>query len=111
MGISKAKIRGAITKAFSAAGELVSTASLSNKVTTSYNFANGTTGTTSATTSVKVIITNKRLVEGRAIYTAILRTTADIDAYDTLTIDSDVYNITDTEDNGFVITATLTKEA
>jgi len=111
MGISKAKIALAVTKAFDAAGELVSTATLSNKIASSYNFLSGNIGTTSSTISVKIIITNKKLIDGVATYTAILKTTSNIDGYDTLTIGSDVYNITDTEDNGFVITATLTKEA
>lgn len=111
MGISKAKIALAVTKAFDAAGDLVSTATLSNKIASSYNFASGSIGTTSSTTSVKIIITNKKLINGVATYTAILKTTSNIDGYDTLTIGSDVYNITDTEDNSFVITATLTKEA
>jgi hypothetical protein len=111
MGISKAKITNAVNKAFDAAGELASTATLSNKVATSYSFASGNVAKSGTSTSVKVIITEKSLADGRAKYTALLKTAESIDAYDTLTVGSDIYNITDTTDNGFVITATLTKEA
>jgi len=111
MGISKAKITNAVNKAFDAAGELVSKATLSNKVASSYSFASGTVTQSNVSALVDIIITEKSLVDGRAKYTALLKTAANIDAYDTLTVGSDTYSITDTTDNGFVITATLTKEA
>jgi len=43
-------------------------------------------------------------------YKAILKSGVDLSVYDTLTVGSVVYNITDHTDNDFTIEATLTKE-
>jgi len=111
MGVSKAKIVAAVDKAFDSAGELASTATLSNKSATSYNFATGAVDSTTTKKTVQVIIVSKALMNGRSTYQSIIKSTSGIDSYDTLTIGTDVYSITDSQDNGFTIDATLTREA
>ena len=106
-----AKVTRAVNKAFSAAGDIVKTGTLSTKSVTSYNFATRSTVSTAATLAVGVIIqsTDKPSGEGFTIK-ALMKSGINISSYDTLTIGAKVFNIVDYVDNSFTIEAILTKE-
>ena len=106
-----AKLTDAVNKAFAAAGDLVKTGTLSNKTVSGYDFSTGQTVSTSSTKSVEVIITTKSLPSGGGYSVeGMMKSGYSVDAYDTLTVGSDVYNITNVADDSFVITLTLSKE-
>jgi len=107
-----AKVTAAVNKAFDKAGDLVKTATLSTKAVSSYDFATDSTVSTSSTTAVSVIIESKERPAGDGFtFKAIMKSGVDLSVYDTLTVGSTVYNITDHTDNDFTIEATLKKEA
>jgi hypothetical protein len=107
----KAKINAAVDKAFTAIGDLAVSATISNKTVGSYNFATGETVGTTSSKTVKVFIqsTNKPS-DGAFQSTALMKSNMSVDGYDTLTVGTTVYNITDHTDDGFVITLSLTRE-
>jgi hypothetical protein len=107
----KAKINAAVDKAFAAIGDLAVSGTISNKTVSSYDFATGETVGGTASASVKVFIqsTNKPS-DGAFQSTALMKSNMSVDGYDTLTVGTTVYNITDHTDDGFVITLSLTRE-
>jgi hypothetical protein len=107
----KAKINAAVDKAFSAIGDLAVSGTISNKIVSSYDFATGETVGGASSKSVKVFIqsTNKPS-DGAFQSTALMKSNMSVDGYDTLTVGTTVYNITDHTDDGFVITLSLTRE-
>jgi hypothetical protein len=107
----KAKLSAAVDKAFAAIGDLAVSGTISNKTVGSYDFATGATVGTTSSKAVKVFIqsTNKPS-DGAFSSTAIMKSNMSVDGYDTLTVGSTVYNITDHTDDGFVITLSLTRE-
>ena len=106
-----AKITSSVNRAFTAAGDIVKTGTLSNKTVASYNFATRSTVSTTSTLTVLVIIqsTDKPSGEGFTIK-ALMKSGINISSYDTLTVEGKAYNIIDFVDNGFTIEAMLTKE-
>lgn len=107
----KAKVNAAVDKAFAAIGDLAVSATISNKTVSSYDFATGETvgGTSSKTVKVFIETTNKPS-DGAFQSTALMKSDMSVDGYDTLTVGSTVYKITDHVDDGFVITLSLTRE-
>jgi hypothetical protein len=107
----KAKINAAVDKAFTAIGDLAVSGTISNKTVSSYDFATGETVGDTASEQVKVFIqTTNKPSDGAFSSTAMMKSNMSVDGYDTLTVGSTVYNITDHTDDGFVITLSLTKE-
>ena len=114
-----ARITSSVTKAFNSVGDLVKTASLSNKDVSSFDFATGETVSTDSSVTLKVILdsTQKPSREGFTT-TAFMKTSElakastpiDLSGYDTITIDSKAYNIIDFTDDGFVTRAIIVKE-
>jgi len=106
-----AKVNAAVNKAFTAAGDLVKTGTLSSKNVSAYDFASRSTVSTSSTTSVEVIIETARKGSGEGfITTALMKSGVDLSVYDTLTVGGKAYNIVDYSDNNFVIEAQLSRE-
>jgi hypothetical protein len=107
-----AKVTAAVTKAFTAAGNLVKQGTLSSKSVSGYNFATKSTVSTTSSATVDVLIqsTQKPAGDGFTV-TAIIKSGVNLSVYDTLTVASTIYNITDYSDNGFTIEAILVKEA
>jgi hypothetical protein len=106
-----AKVNAAVNKAFTAAGDLVKTGTLSSKNVSAYDFASRSTVSTSSTTSVEVIIETARRGSGEGfITTALMKSGVDLSVYDTLTVSGKAYNIVDYSDNNFVIEAQLSRE-
>lgn len=104
------KITAGVNKAFIAAGDLVKTATLSNKVATNFDFLTNTATTATTPRSVETILTSSK--KGGNISTSVvMKSGIDISVYDTITIDTVSYNfVGDHSDNGFVIEATIIKE-
>jgi hypothetical protein len=106
-----AKINAAVNKAFLAVGDLAVTATLSSRSVSSYDFASRGVVSTSSTSSVEVIIQSIQKPSGDGFsVTALMKSGPDLSGYDTLTVGSDVYSITDYSDDNFVITAILIRE-
>ena len=107
----KAKITAAVDKAFAAIGDLAVSGTISNRNVNSYDFATGVTVGTTNSKTVKVFIeTTNKPSDGAFASTALMKSNMSVDGYDTLTVGSTVYNITDHVDDGFVITLSLTRE-
>jgi len=114
-----ARITSSVTKAFNSVGDLVTTATLSNKAVSSFDFATGSTVSTDTSNSVKVILESTQKPSGEGFTTtAFMKTSGlakastpiDISGYDTITIGSKSYNIIDFTDDGFVTRAIIVKE-
>jgi hypothetical protein len=106
-----ARVTAAVNKAFTAAGDLVKTGTLSTKNVSGYDFATRSTVSTTGSQSVDVIIQSTQKPSGDAFtITALMKTGVDLSVYDTLTVNNKAYNIIDYSDNGFTIEAILTKE-
>jgi len=106
----KAKLIAAVDKAFAAIGDLAVSGTISNKTVGSYDFATGATVGTTSSETVKVFIqSTTKPSDGAFSSTAIMKSGISVDGYDTLTVGTKVYNITDHTDDGFVITLSLTK--
>jgi hypothetical protein len=106
-----AKIRAAVNKAFTAVGDLVVTGTLSSRKVSSYDFANRGVVSSVSTSSVEVIIQSTQKPSGDGFtVTALMKFGPDLSVYDTLTVGSDIYNIADYSDDGFLVTAILVKE-
>jgi hypothetical protein len=106
-----AKVTAAVTKAFTAAGDLVQVGTLSSKNVSSYNFASRSTVSTSTTITVSVIIQTAQRASGEGfITTALMKSGVDLSVYDTLTVGTKAFNIVDYSDNNFVIEAQLSRE-
>jgi len=107
-----AKVTSAVNKAFTAAGDLVKEGTLSSKSVSGYNFASKSTISTTSSVTVDVIIQSTQKPSGDGFtVTAMMRSGVNLSVYDTLTVESKVYNIVDYSDNGFTIEAILVKEA
>jgi len=107
----RAKIKGAVDKAFSAVGDLVVSGTLASKAVSGYNFSSGATTSTAKGVAVKVILeTTNRTSDGGFKVSALMKSGTVVSLYDTLTIGTDVYNIIDFSDDGFVVTLNLVKE-
>lgn len=107
----KAKLRAAVNKAFSAVGDLVVTATLSTKSVTGYDFSGRTIISTEGSTTVDVILQSTQKPSGDGFTTvALMKSGPDLSVYDTLSVDSIIYNIVDYTDDGFVITAIVVRE-
>jgi len=106
-----AKITAGVNKAFSAVGDIAKTATLSSKSVSGYNFGSGAVTSTTSEKSVKVILQSTKNKSGEGFtVSALLKSGVDLSVYDTIVVDSKVYNITDFDDNGFVIEAMIVKE-
>jgi len=107
----KAKVSAAVDKAFAAIGDLAVSGTLSNKNADSYDFATGQTITTTTSKAVKVFIeSTDKTSDGAFQSKALMKSNVVVDGYDTLTIGTTVYSVTDFQDDGFVITLSLTRE-
>ena len=105
------RIKAAVNKAFLAADDLVESGTLSSKKVTNYDFSQRSTISSSSTQTVDVIIESAKKPNGEGfIITALMKSGVDLTVYDTLTVGTDKYAITDYTDNKFVITAILSKE-
>jgi hypothetical protein len=102
-----ATIKGAVDKAFAAAGDLVKTATLSNTTATSYDFAKGKTISTSKSETVSIIMLETKSSSDGIKVTAILKSGVDLDVYDVITVDGVEYRMADYSDNGYSIDVTL----
>lgn len=108
----KAKIKGAVDKAFSAAGDLVLTGSLQDTKATSYDFASGTTTSTTKSISVQIIfLDTKKSTDSAYAVNAIIKSGPSLDGYDKIVVAGKTYGIVDFSDNGFAVEITLKKEA
>jgi len=106
-----AKVTAAVNKAFTAAGDLVQTGTLSSKTVSGYDFSSRTTVSTSTTITVQVIIQTAQKVSGEGfITTAIMKSGVDLSVYDTLTVGTKSFSIIDYSDNNFIIEAQLSRE-
>jgi len=107
-----AKIKGAVEKAFAAAGDLVKTGTLSNTTTTGYDFSRGQTKSTTESETVEIILLDTKVSTSSdgVTTTAIMRSGPNLDVYDSLVVDSVKYRISDYSDNSFAIDLTLVKE-
>jgi len=106
-----AKVTSAVNKAFTALGDLVKSGTLSSKAVSGYNFSTGTTVSTTSSKTVDVIIqSTKNKTQDGFIVSVLIKSGIDISVYDTLTVEDDVYNIVDFDDNGFIIEAIIVKE-
>jgi hypothetical protein len=107
------KLTAAVDKAFTAAGDLVKTATLSDKAVSGYDFSTGTATSTSKTVTVDIILFTKSLPSGGGYSVeGIMKSSSaiDVNVYDTITVGSDSYNIVNAADDGFAITLQLKKE-
>jgi len=106
-----AKITDAVNRAFIAASDLVKTGTLSSKTVTAYDFGSRGVTSSSSIATVEVIITDTKKSSVQPYSsTAIFKAGPDMSVYDTLTVNSVVYRITDYTDSGYHIEATLVKE-
>jgi hypothetical protein len=107
----KTKLKGAVDKAFAAAGDLVLTGKLTNVTAKGYDFSNGTTDSTTKSESVQIIILDTKKSAGQAYNaTAIIKSGPTLDNYDSVVVGKDKYSIIDISDNGFSVDLTLKKE-
>ena len=107
----RARLTAAVNTAFDAVGNLAETATLSSKSVTGFNFATGVTESTSTNVTVTVIIMTENDPSGKSIILkALLKSGVDLTVYDTLTVGTKSYNITDNSDDGFTIYATIVRE-
>jgi hypothetical protein len=107
----RSKLTAAVDNAFAAAGDLVKTATLSNKTVSGYDFNTSATTSTTVAQSVQIILLSTKNSSGTGFNTsAIMKSGVDLDVYDTLTVDAIEYRITDFSDNDFAIEATLVRE-
>ena len=106
----RAKVKAAVDKAFLAIGDLVVSATLSKNTSSGYDFTSGSITTTTSSITVKVVLESKTKPTGEsASAKAMMKSGTAIGGYDTLTIGTDVYNISSFTDDGFVITLDLAK--
>jgi hypothetical protein len=107
----RSKVLAGVDKAFSAIGDLAQPATISNRDVTSYDFATGETVGTEDSFGVTVFLelANKSS-DGAFKQSAIMKSGVDIDGYDTLTVGTNTYSITDFTDDSFIITMQLTRE-
>ena len=107
----KAKLNGAVDKAFAAAGDLVLTGKLTNITAGSYNFSTGVTETSTRSETVNIIILDTKKSPGGAhTSTAIIKSGPTLDNYDSIIVNREKYSIIDFSDNGFAVDLTLKKE-
>jgi hypothetical protein len=106
----KARVKAAVDKAFLAIGDLAVSATLSNNSSSGYDFASGTITTTTTSKTIKVVLESKTKPTGESTSAqAMMKSGTAIGGYDTLTIGTDVYTISEFTDDGFVITLSLSK--
>jgi hypothetical protein len=106
----RAKVKAAVDKAFVAIGDLAVSATLSKNSSSGYDFASGSIVSTTTTSTVKVVLESKTKPTGDPTSAqALMKSGQQVGGYDTLTIGTDVYNISSFTDDGFIITLSLTK--
>jgi len=106
----RAKVKAAVDKAFNAIGDLVVSATLSKNTSSGFDFASGSLTTTTSSIKVKVVLESTTKPTGESSSAkAMMKSGTAIGGYDTLTIGTDVYNISSFTDDGFVITLDLAK--
>jgi len=106
----RATVKSAVDKAFAAIGDLVVSATLSKKTVSGYNFATGVPVSVATSKSVKVFLeSTTKPSGGKPSAKAMMKSGVSVSGYDTLTIGTDVYNISEVADDSFVITLSLTK--
>jgi len=118
MGL-KARIQKQVRYAFGAVGDLAKPITLLQKNTTEYNFGTelpvATTLTTTLTKCIELQQKREKGTENPSIVKKVLLSAEDIsdpDIYDKVVIDGVTWNIVAPYDNdGFLITLSLTKEA
>jgi len=107
----KARVKAAVDKAFLAIGDLAVSATLSSNSSSGYDFASGSLTTTTTSKVVKVVLESKTKPTGDPTTAkAMMKSGTAIGGYDTLTIGTDVYNISEFTDDGFIINLSLGKE-
>jgi hypothetical protein len=107
----KAKLKGAVDKAFAGAGDLVLKGKLTNITASGYDFSSGATASTSKTESVDIIILDTKKSAGQAYsVTAIIKSGPTLDNYDSIVVNKVKYSLIDFNDNGFSVDLTLKKE-
>jgi len=120
MGYS-AMIKKNVKKAFGMAGDLVTLVTLSQKNNTAFNFTTeAVTSTSTVTTTIKGLFVNKKRPSGDKL-TSTLQTSfqfmsedlKDPDIYDTITMpDASIWKMVPPyEDDGYIITVNVAKEA
>ena len=109
----KAKIKKAVDNAFTALQDLVEDGTLSNTTATNYDFATGTTASTTVSEAVKVIILDRMHSNSdrHDEVKAVMKSGPTLDSYDTLTVASVNYQIVSYTDNGYSVDLILKKEA
>jgi hypothetical protein len=106
-----ATLKNAVNTAFFKAGDLVKIGTLSDRSVSSYDFLTGETKGTEQTLEVEVILFTKTLPSGAGFSVdGMMKSGFNVDAYDTLTVEGVVYNITKIEDDDFSINLSLAKE-
>jgi len=106
-----AKLKGAVDKAFAAAGDLVLTGRLTNITATGYDFGSGATASAARSETVQIIILDTKKSAGSAYTsTAIIKSGPTLDNYDSILVNREKYSIVDFSDNGFSVDLTLKKE-
>jgi len=106
-----ATLKNAVDTAFFKAGDLVKIGTLSDRSVTSYDFSTGKTVGVENTLEREVILFTKKLPNGSGwSIDGMMKSGVNIDAYDTLTVEGVVYNITNIEDDDFSINLYLSKE-
>ena len=107
-----AAMEAAVDSAFTALGDLVVNATLSNSSVSGYSFATGALTEVESTVTVQAVLYSKELPSGEGFsQRAVVKNEGyTYDVYDTLTIGSDVYRITNSIDHTFAIELTLVKE-
>lgn len=111
-------ISGLVDNAFTAVGDLAKDVSLNNTAPGAYNFATGATTTTTPLTNpvtIKGVVQSVDRPTGDKPYiqaTVLFKTSdvGELDGYDTATFDGDSYKLKSYEDNGYTVTAILTRE-
>ena len=107
----RAKVKRAVDTAFSAVGDLAVNGTLSAREVTGYDFGSrGIVSKNSTKTLQVIILTTQKPSDGSYITSAMMKSGPDLSGYDTLTVGTTVYNVTDYSDDGFAITATIVRE-
>lgn len=111
-------ISGLVDTAFTTVGDLAKDISLDNEAPGEYNFSTGTVVTTTPGTNpvtIKGIVQSIDRPTGDKPYiqaTVLFKTSdvGELDGYDTATFDNNSYKLKSYEDNGYTVTAILTRE-
>jgi len=108
----KRKLQAAVDKAFNAAGDLKLSGKLLGEKVTGYDLTLGEVVSTQAKTlNLKVILTeSSKQDDSTTTYSAIIKSGVNLSVYKYLLVNSLQYKINGFDDNGFVITISLSRE-